>query len=50
MFAHHSPAYAPAPAAAPARPEVLRSCLLKKPLSESMGEAPKSPILPSRFR
>ena len=45
------PMYSPQPPAAPpARPDGLRSSLLKKPLSESMGDAPKSPILPSRFR
>ncbi len=43
--------YAPQTPAAPPQPrEGLRSSLLKKPLDASMGEAPKSPILPSRFR
>jgi hypothetical protein len=51
----HAPTYAPhtlaapmAPAAAP-RPE-LRSSLLKKPLDASLGDPPKAPMLPSRFR
>jgi DNA helicase HerA-like ATPase len=49
--AQPAPAYAPQPQAAPAaRPEGLRSSLLKKPLADSLGDSPKSPILPSRFR
>jgi hypothetical protein len=55
-----APVYVPQPSpgasmyapqtSAPPRPEGLRSSLLKKPLDASMGEAPKAPILPSRFR
>ena len=32
------------------RPDGLRSSLLKKPLADSLNEAPKAPIMPSRFR
>ncbi len=32
------------------RPDGLRSSLLKKPLAESLNEAPRSPMMPSRFR
>ena len=32
------------------RPDGLRSSLLKRPLADSLNEAPKSPMMPSRFR
>ncbi|MDO9412974.1 MAG: DUF87 domain-containing protein [Pseudolabrys sp.] len=41
--------YAPPPPAAP-RPDGLRSSLLKRPLADSLSDAPPKPILPSRFR
>ncbi|MBI1203195.1 MAG: DUF87 domain-containing protein [Rhodopseudomonas sp.] len=53
----HAPVYAPPQTNAPvydpppARPDGLRSSILKKPLDASLGDTPqRTPMLPSRFR
>jgi hypothetical protein len=48
----YAPTQPPGPSMNPPqpRPDGLRSSLLKKPLADSLNEAPKAPIMPSRFR